>query len=140
MMKRKYILAFLCWLMTLPVWGIDPPTLQCINMNHNATDCQVFWNHPHLYAGIATIEVWVSTSQNGPYYLGATVNAGDTVCSTQFNFNNVFGPTVGPNVDELYCYLLVQPDAAHASEGTAISDTMRSMKLQLTPTGSNPEH
>ena len=139
MMKRKYILAFLCWLMTLPVWGIDPPTLQCINMNHNATDCQVFWNHPHLYAGIATIEVWVSTSQNGPYYLGATVNAGDTVCSTQFNFNNVFGPTVGPNVDELYCYLLVQPDAAHASEGTAISDTMRSMKLQLTPTGSNPE-
>ncbi len=137
-MKNKHILAILCSMLTLSVWAIEPPTLQCINMNHNATDCQVFWNHPYLYAGIATIEVWVSTSQNGPYYLGSTTNAGDTVCSTQFNFNNVFGPTIGPNVEELYCYLLVRPDAAHTSEGIAISDTMRSMKLQLTATGSNP--
>lgn len=137
-MKKKHILAVLCWLLTLPLWGIIPPTLQCVNMNHNATDCQVFWNHPQLYAGIATIEVWVSTSANGPYLLGATVNAGDTVCSTQFNFNTVFGNTVGPNVDNLYCYLVVNPDAAHASEGPAVSDTMHSMVLHLTPTGSNP--
>ncbi len=115
--------------------GIVPPTLQCINMNHNATDCQVFWNHPSLYEGIATIEVWVSATANGPYNLGAVVSAGDTVCSTQFNINNV----LGQDVEELYCYLVVHPDAAHAAEGDAISDTMHSMKLTLTATGTNPD-
>ena len=31
-MKKKHILAILCWLLTLPLWGIVPPTLQCINI------------------------------------------------------------------------------------------------------------
>ena len=137
-MKKKHILLVIICCMMMRVFGIVPPTLQCINMNHNATDCQVFWNHPNLYNGISTIEVWVSTTQNGPYTLGATVTAGDTVCSTQFNFNTVFGPTVGPSVDNLYCYLIVHPDAAHASEGIAYSDTMHSMVLHLTATGNNP--
>ncbi len=118
--------------------AIIPPTLQCINMNHNATDCQVYWNHPNLYAGISTIQVWVSTSEAGPYILAQTVNADDTVCSTQFNFNDVFGSTAGPDVDNMYCYLNVTPDADHATEGNAFSDTMRCMVLRLTPTGSNP--
>jgi gliding motility-associated-like protein len=135
-MKRKYIFAVLCWLMTLSVWGIEPPELQCINMNYNATNCQVYWNHPTHYAGISTIEVWVSPTLDGPYELGTTINALDTVCSTIFNINEIFGPTV----DDIYCYLIAQPDAAHASEGSAISDTMHSMKLQLTPIGNNPTH
>ncbi len=134
-MKKKNILVFLLSILLMRAMAIDPPTLQCINMNHNATDCQVFWNHPSLYAGIATINVWVSTSANGPYFLGASVNAGDTVCSTQFNINNI----LGPNVVDLYCYLVVHPDAAHAAEGDAISDTMHSMRLTLTPIGTNAD-
>lgn len=117
------------------VMGIEPPTLQCINMNHNNTDCQVFWNHPSLYEGISTVDVWVSTSLSGPYILAATVSAGDTVCSTQFNIDAV----LGPNADDIYCYLVAHPDAAHASEGDATSATMHGMKLNLTATGTNPD-
>lgn len=135
---KKYILALVSTLIVISAFGITPPTPQCINMNHNATDCQVYWNHPNLYAGIETIEVWASPNLTGPYILARSINAGDTVCSTQFNFNTVFGPTEGPNIDNLYVYLKATPDAAHASEGTAVSDTMHSMRLQLTPTGSNP--
>ena len=134
-MKKIYTLILLVCMTITQMMGIEPPTLQCINMNHNATDCQVFWNHPSLYAGIATIEVWVSTTAAGPFVLGTTVNAGDTVCSTQFNLTTV----LGPNVEDLYCYLIVTPDAAHASEGTAQSATMHSMKLTLTATGNNPD-
>ncbi len=134
-MKKIYTLILLVCMTITQMMGIEPPTLQCINMNHNATDCQVFWNHPSLYAGIATIEVWVSATAAGPFVLGTTVNAGDTVCSTQFNLNTV----LGPNVEDLYCYLIVNPDAAHASEGTAQSATMHSMKLTLTATGNNPD-
>lgn len=135
---KRYLLSLIMILLTGASWAVEPPTLQCINMNHNATDCQVYWNHPNLYAGISTIQVLVSTSAAGPYILAQTVNANDTVCSTQFNFNDVFGSTVGPNVDNMYCYLIVTPDAAHATEGNAYSDTMRCMVLHLTPTGSNP--
>ena len=134
-MKKIYTLILLICMTIMQAMGIIPPTLQCINMNHNATDCQVFWNHPSLYDGIATIEVWVSTTSNGPFTLGATISAGDTVCSTQFNLNAV----LGSNVDELYCYLLVHPDAAHAAEGDAQSATMHSIKLTLTATGNNPD-
>lgn len=134
-MKKIYTLILWICMIAMQAMAIEPPTLQCINMNHNATDCQVFWNHPSLYAGIATIEVWVSATAAGPFVLGTTVNAGDTVCSTQFNLNTV----LGPNVEDLYCYLIVTPDAAHASEGNAQSATMHSMKLTLTATGNNPD-
>ncbi|MBO4654333.1 MAG: gliding motility-associated C-terminal domain-containing protein [Bacteroidales bacterium] len=110
--------------------GIVPPTPQCINLNPNpnstATDCIVYWSHPNLYEGIEKIFVMISTSPDGPYQIGATVNAGDTVCSAQFNIGSL-----GSEVDDLYCYLHVTPNASHSSEGEADSDTLRSMRMQL---------
>lgn len=135
-MKKAVLGLMICLVgMATSLFAIVPPTLQCLHMNHNATDVQVFWNHPNLYAGIATIEVYISINENGPYVLASSVNAGDTVCSTQFNLTNLYG-----TADQIYCYLKVIPDAAHASEGTAYSDTMHSMKLLLTSVGDNPSH
>lgn len=114
--------------------AIDPPTLQCIHMNHNDTMCQVSWNHPNNYSGINTIEVWVSSDLGGPYSLAQTINAGDTVCSTLFSID----PLLGDNADEMYCYLKARPDAAHISEGSVISDTMHSMVMTVIPRGENP--
>lgn len=127
-MKRNFLLAVFCWILTMSVWGIVPPSIQCIDLQSNATNCQVFWNHPQQYAGISTIDVWYSTSPSGPFILGTTVTTGISVNSAQFSFNG----------EELYCYLVAHPDAAHASEGIVYSDTMRAMRLQLTPTGGNP--
>lgn len=127
-MKRIFLLAVLCWILTMSVWGIVPPNIQCIDLQSSATNCQVFWNHPQQYAGISTIDVWCSTSPSGPFTLGTTVTAGVSINSAQFSFNE----------EELYCYLAAHPDAAHTSEGIAYSDTMRAMRLQLTPTGDNP--
>ncbi|MCQ2272511.1 MAG: fibronectin type III domain-containing protein [Bacteroidales bacterium] len=133
-MKKVVLGLVLCLSgLAMSLFGIVPPTLQCIHLNHNATDAQIYWNHPSLYSGIQTIEVYVSTTSNGPFVLASTVTAQDTVCSTQFNLTALLG-----DADNLYCYLKVIPNAAHASEGVAYSDTMQSMRMTLTPTGPNP--
>lgn len=121
------------------VWvkAIEPPVIQCIHLNINATDVQVSWTHPNNYVGLSTIQIWLSEQPDGPFVLANTVIESDPdnlVCSIQISLDSLFGP----NVNTLYSYLCATPNAAHILEGNAYSDTMRSMSLTVTPVGENP--
>lgn len=132
-MNKKYTLVILICLITLRLMGIEPPSIQCIGLNQNGI-CQISWNHPNQYDGISTIDIMVSTSANGPFQLGPTITASDSVCTTQFNIDDLLGSAV----EDIYCYLLAHPDAAHSSESDAQSATMHSLTFTLTATGTNP--
>ena len=137
-MKKIYTLIILVCLTILQVMGIEPPNMQCIEIYpyNNCTYCKIFWNHPNSYVGIDSIKVMVNDSPNGTYHIAHIVTPRDQtidVCAIEFNLDSV----LGPNVEDVYCYLIATPNAAHATEGNAQSATMHSMNLTLTTSGNN---